>query len=554
MDREIALEPNWILWPPTPESTPANASETPNRDLVRLLSLTTGADWNLRATGFRAIPRDGGFLLLDRAELAARGLFAARARLLAGRRLVPLARPGGALPLEAIALCATGDDPVRPATDADLRSARTLLVALAPDGDAVVRARRAIAGSELWNAARPAAGGGRILLVESPPPAGSRWSRFWTLGRGWPATGVSPVAGGVPGLLPARDAARLLTRPETFAWTPSERLLRREPDRWLAPAASALPILLVVLASLLASAWGLFEVARDRRDPRADLAARAAFALPAAILASPLLSASFGPGFWPLAAALLLAGALGVGALARRWWGRSAELGLVALLGLLATLFAGPFHPWSGVLRDLPGGVSPEALGAAALYAAVAGGATRRGEGLLWFAVRLGAVAAIALALRTRPETAVAPLLGLLAGEGLLTPVALPAAALLPPGLVRLSRAGVDWRPDGLVREWPAPPDVNLWSHAALLLSPPAVLFALACALGAMTLAPYAGFRLRRALAFPGSLRPNPGLAGLSAAAFLAAAGLLTPEWLSGALLAAAGALPLLLADARGAS
>ena len=593
MDREIALEPNWILWPDTPAG--------PNRDLVRLLSLTTGADWNLPATDFRvreapASGERGGLALVDADALARRGLFSAREALFRGRRLVPFARPGGAVPLEAIALCANGAAPVVPATGADARDPTALLVAVAPDGDAVVRARRAVTGSEVWNtipnpdgspapnsalapslappdpspaSSRASSAGteGRILLIEYPPPAGSRWSRFWLLGAGWPAVRgsagsplvISPVTGGVGGLVPAREAARLLLRPTTFRWTPADGLVRREADRWLGPASSPVPILLVVLAGLAAAGWGLSEVARDRRDARADLAARAAFALPGAVLASPLLSSGFGPGFWPLSTALLLAGALGLATGFRRWWGASAELALLGALGTLAAGFAGPLHPWSGVLRDLPGAVSPERLGAMALYPAVAGAATRRGEGLLWFAVRLASVAAVAATVWVRPEIAFAPLLGLLAGQGVVGLATLPAAATLPAGLLRLRVGGLDWRPNGLVREWPPSPDVNLWWSPATLLSPPALLALFAVAFGGMTLAPYTIFRLRRTLQAPpsdltGVERGGPGAAGLWAAAGLFAASLLTPEWMPGGLVAGVAALPLLLSSARATS
>ena len=523
MDREIVLEANWILWPHDPGLG----------DLSRLLSLTTGVDWRLPDSLFRVRREGGGFVLLQRAELDARGLFAARRDVLPGRRLIPFGRPSGAVSPSAIALTESGESAVRAATPEDLRDKNAVILATAPDGDAVVRARDTSLG--------------RVILVEYPPRPGESWTRFWELGRGW-REGQSPVFRGVGGLIPAREVPRLLTRPESFAWTPSDRLLRREADRWLPVARVPWATWLVVLGALGAGLAFLVEVARDRRTARADTLGLFALGLPAAILLSVISGASIGPAFVPLnvgAAALALG--LATVTVARVFWRArpGARLTVLATLGLLAATFASPVAPWSGALRDLPGGLSPETFGATALYAAVAVGSTRDTEGFLW-AIPRGLVAlATAYALLVAPEWAFVPLLGGLAGEGWTPPPVGLVALALPAGLARL-RGGLDWHAQGLHVARPDGPVVNLWLAFSWVLSVPTLVFAFAAAFAAMTAPRYVGYRVRRA-----SVLRGLGASVLRAAAGLALASVLTPALWPAVLIVAAGGVVILLGEAR---
>ena len=441
---------------------------------------------------------------------------------------MPLSRPGGALAIQAIALTSDGADPVRGATEADLRDPRALIVAVTPTGEAIVRARHLTTG--------------RVLLIETPP-AGRLWSRFYLYGEGWPPD-ASPRFNGVPGLIPAREVPRLLTRPASFAWMPRAPLLYREADRWLAPARSGFATWGLVLLSLGAGGMALFELATERRRLGTSVAVWIALAFPAAVLLSPWLAAGFGPEFAPLAVFVILAAfGLSAWALSRRGGERTA-LALISAIGVMAAGWAGPLHPWSGVLRDLPGGLSPEAAGAAALYAATGIAATRDGEGPLWALARVANLGGlIGLGFHAPPLAFTVPL-GWAAGLSALPVTVWPAIAALPAGLARLLSGGIDFRPDDLARESPVIPVMNLWRAAAFFLSLPTLLFGFAVGFAALTSAPYAGYRLRR-------VRHGPGWATLVAAGGYAAACALSPELWPGALVLLAGGLPLFVADAR---
>ncbi len=528
------IHPEWLLWPREAESGSENG----------LLSIGTALDClGERADLSFASAGPMVWRSLNYRSLLRRGYIEHKIAYLGGDRLTLVANPRQAVGQEAL-LLGLGLGP--------LVRALPYKAHLPPKGLIVYEALG-------WNDARAIASrsGGRALAIEFPPEPGTRWTRFWRFGSGWPEEDVVPEVPAlrVPGLIPIGSSLELPREPGRFRWVPDRSRTWGGPNRWLDRAAKVSPIVSVALYgfAVLAGLIGVIRTANEQRSVLDRVMVRAALLSIAADVLAGNLALLTGLDAW---LALFIGAELGllglsaaISAVLRLRFPRIHPLFGICLVGsVVLTLCQPVWSDFSNAFRWPIRSVSPEAAAAWVGYVAgalafvgasgAAGRMFRRIAGLALLGISClsnpwwtnGEVSNLALAA-----------IPLAASEGFCQWPFLATLALWPPSLARLL-GGVIWSPEGLIRRAPDAGAFNTADWVRFLVSPALLATMMLVAAVGLFGTNFVAHRFRMLI------REDPRRTSiLWSAAAMAAYGLLQPAMLTGALiLALAGALAIL--------
>jgi hypothetical protein len=477
-------------------------------------------------------------------SLLRRGYLASLEANLKGDVPVLLANPRGAVGREELLLGLRGRSPIVSAVSfGHLDHARGLTV------------YEALAWDDASEVAR--AGHGRSLVIEYPPDPGTRWTRFWRFGDGWPDESLAPVAVGlgVPGLVPMSKALDLLRTPDQFTWVPDSAETWGGANRWLDRGATGSPIVSAFLfcAAVVSLFGGLLYLGVERRNVVVRLLCQAVIVGPAADCLAGNVARLIGGADWPIQVVcselLLLAVSFPITFLGRR---RNPDLtglfGPCLVGGIVLTASQPLWSDLSDVFRLPVTRVPPEMVGAwigylTASFALIAS-LDRRG---VWF----GRIATVALLLWSSfwepwwvngvTSYALLPIVPMVAAEGALSVPFLIYCALVPTSLAGLQK-GIAWAPNGLLLNGRDAGDFNAFGWVRFLASP---MFLASCVLGLFSMVEASGFAAHKLRTV---MRSNPKIsATLHASSALFAIGVFNPEMLFGALTLAIGGLLLLV-------
>jgi hypothetical protein len=291
VDPATFIHPTWIRWPEPsmPNLLSPGAGAPSSGGDSRLLSIMSGVDWT-GALPLAQFGSDGRLRQDDFERLVARGYFRARAANMRGVEAAMLVGPSSAVATRAMLLALNSGSPrVEGVAISDAWPAGKLVVFKANGGADITAVVRRTTG--------------RVLVAEYPPRAaevglpalrvgarrGPNWSRFWMLGRAWePAeTNLIPQTAelGVPGLVAAKDLARLVLRPADFAWKPVPAGWTGA-NRWFVFVQSSRgPILVgLFLALIVVTVMAAALAGQEKRSQLVCVFARALFLAPAALV------------------------------------------------------------------------------------------------------------------------------------------------------------------------------------------------------------------------------------------------------------------------------
>lgn len=516
----------WILWPAV-AGDPAD----------RILSLLSGADWRVPSedVSFR---RDAGHpVLAGLGHLRKIGYFASRDALVPGRTLVvePASR-------ESLLL---GLDGRRSPSMAGVEEAWPpvgLVVARATSWDEVAQVT--------------AKAGGRSLVIEYPPEDGQRWSRFWMQGHGWPTKLPAWDGFGLPGLIPARQAGRLLLQPGAFRWEDSEAANWGGADQWLTFVGRLAPLTLAICVFLAAFFTGctVYLVSRQEASRLASWGMKVSLLLPATFLLAGRLTFVGGRDlatFWLIA---VFAGLVSISTVLdlaiRKWYPHAHFLLAIFAVGLVATTVSSPIWSiYSNVLGPSEFPLSPEAAGSFFGYLVGVAAGTRGAGGLAWGG-RILCVLAFVWGLAGAWWAtgiwpfALLPLVALLISLRLFRPWQLVAFGLVPLADQRLIRYGFTWAPENLFSASEKVHAINAARFGEFLSSPVVLTtILLAVAMGLMS-EPYLFQEIRRTLK-----RDSRSRALLQAAAVAGLMSLFQPLLLYPAFMCLVGGVFVVLVD-----
>jgi hypothetical protein len=451
----------WILWPPNEHTGASN----------RPLSLLTGLDW--AGTGNELVfgIRDRRYVSAAFSKLQKKGYFIAR-QTVVDRPSMAAANPSGVTPAVALLLAMDGRGPqVNPLSLYDRWPKRGIAFAEADGWESV--------------AAIVFKAGGRVLVIEYPPPAGRRWSRFWTRGQGWRSSQL-PVwpKWQIPGLIPASQAGNLLLNQKKFDWVPNDSGNWGGAGKWLEFIATAGPLVVASFGFLIAFFAGcaVYLISIEERAHFAGITVKYLALTPAAILLAGRITGSVGVSFATLALLLAFAAvilsSLILGILLRHAFPASHQMLAVAVVGFVAAAASPPlWGAYSNVLVSNVLPVSPEAVGACFAYLTAAC-AFSRGPDLARWIGRILALIALAWAVSgyawwvaDQWVLATLPILAVLVGEKLFRTWMLAILALLPLADGSVIRHGIVWAPGDLFVKLNHRNSLNLARHAEFFSS-----------------------------------------------------------------------------------
>ncbi|MFI5387457.1 MAG: hypothetical protein ACHQ50_15220 [Fimbriimonadales bacterium] len=459
VDENSYVHGEWILWPPADRPLGEN----------RLLSLLTGIDWAGTGNELVFTYQNGRYLSTGFKDLAKRGYFQARDRIVQ----VPSAAigPTGGFASSSVVLLAL-----------DGRSPQVVPLTSNQDwSNGVV-----IAEAESWDrvAAIAAKASGRVLVAEYPPPPGQRWSRYWLRGSGWrnALPDWSPYK--VPGLIPASQAGNLLLNPNQFTWVENDSANWGGANRWLSFYAHTAPLVFAILGFFVVFFAGctVYLISREEHARFGGTAVKYLTLIPATVLFAGHLTRVLGfsgTAIWYLFAFLsLVFVSQTLGAVCRRLFpGAHGMLG-IAITGFAITAASAPLWSlYSNVLgpNQLP--LSPEAVGSLVAYLTGICAFARGGGSALWLA-RLVAAGTLVWGVTQNPwwisgqwPFVALPIVCWLAGSRLFRLWMLPMLALLPLADGKVIRGGFVWAPGNLFPAFSQANAVNLARHAEFLVS-----------------------------------------------------------------------------------
>jgi len=447
--------PEWVLWP----STIGSGSNG------QLLTIGAGEDWF------------GGFGPMDfitRGILKGQGYFFARSKSFAGLRTHLLMNARGDAIGNAILLSVNWDSnagDLSPSRATAIWPKNCLMIAEALSWDDVAQFESGTSG--------------RVLVVEYPPRQDQLWTRFWLRGHQWPSWprpdgGSSlfrfdentrhllprPPGSTVPGLVPAKELIRLVTRPELFQW---DRLSIRQ---W--PGANRFLALghgvgrWVALAWLLLSAvvvvWGTGVVSSERSSRALPQLLVLLLLSPAILDLAGWVGRHLGIDTWPvwvfLAAIGLMATNYGLNRLLLRNLPKLHPLAATYSIGLVVMIAFNPV--WSFLSPTFGGRVWPiSPVAAAAVFGYLAGlvsSVQNCQVGAKWFG-RGACVCVLLVGLLTRHWLSVdlglatlIPISSFMIGERLIRKPMFLAATFWPTSTAQIVKGGLIWAPAGLLR------------------------------------------------------------------------------------------------------
>ncbi|HVT13683.1 MAG TPA: hypothetical protein VHE55_15570 [Fimbriimonadaceae bacterium] len=449
----------WTLWPAEDEPGGGN----------RMLSLLTGIDWAGGSNALVFAYKDGRYLSSSLTKLQSMGYFAARDRIVQGASFAVGRRDGFASPISLLLAL-------------DGRSPQVIPLTLRDPWPPGV----ALAQVDSWDtvAAIVHKAGGRVLVVEYPPLAGERWSRYWLRGEGWGNRLPVWRPWDVPGLIPASQTGALLLHPNRFGWIENDSGNWGGASLWLAYVNYSAPLTLAILGFLAAFFAGctIYLVSIEERARFASAVLKYLTLLPATILIAGRLTAILGPSDFPLLTFFsflsLMFGSQILGGIVRKVFPETHEMFAVMTVGFLATLASAPlWSMYSNVLGPNPLPLSPEAAGA--LFGYLVGVcAFGRGSSTARWIGRISAILCLGWGIAINPwwvanqwPFALLPLVALLIGERLFRLWMLPFFAALPLADGRLIRYGFVWAPGNLFHSYSQSGGVNLARHAEFFVS-----------------------------------------------------------------------------------
>lgn len=430
---------DWIRWP----------EETFPRRGNRMLSLLTGMDWQGEPGDVSFRSEDGGFRNLNAKSLSLRGYFEARERFLDGQRVTVVAGASGQVSPNALFLGLAGPD--------DLLFPSLIARPLPTDGLIVFEASKWTDATDLARRIAP----GRTMVIEYPPAPGQEgWSRYFLFGD-WPK-GKVPVetAIRVPGLIPARDLVRLLTKRSAFIWQRESAGVWGGANRWLEHGQVTGAAVLIGWFCLGAAALlvAFAQVMNEDRGPfTSNLLVQLALS-PAVIVAAGALARHGGLEAWPIWLAvswLFLAAATAALSYLNRAYPREHHpLWPVCIVGAVTLALFDPL--WSdlsnrfvSVDRSVPDAATGAFIG---YLAGVSAFSLNRWPGrIIALALLLWGLTARPWWVDGHPELLVLPGILWAANEGLLRWPVLIVLALLPTTLIRIWQGGFAWTPGGEV-------------------------------------------------------------------------------------------------------
>lgn len=529
---------DWVLWP----------SEYPPGTENGLLSILSGHDWvgQEQDLEFKSVGPHR-WISLSYRSLANRGYLSEVERRLAGERLTLIENPRGAVGREELLLGLT---------------ARSATVSAVPFGRLTRVVGLLVYEALSWDDAAQLARhvSGRTLVIEYPPDSGTRWTRFWRFGRGWPPTDLVPTDRelGVPGLIPLREALDLLHDADRFQWVRDSSLTWGGPNRWLVHGSTDSPVVRVVLfcVAVIATVGGFLYVGIERRSVLVRVLCQGVLIFPAADCLAGSMAMGLGQSNWTLLLIFTELGLLGAGHLIAlvfqaRWPAVNGLIGLCLVGAAIMTASQPVWSDFSNVFARSPTGVPVEMVGAWVGYLAGTLAFTRRlGPRWAWFG-RLATIALIVWTSISAPwwvdrtaSYAILPVVPFAAAEGFIHRPFLAFAALLPTSLYGL-RHGIVWTPGHLIRTARDLDAFNGFEWLRFLISP---LFIGAFAVALLAIVETTGFAAHKVRLM---LRSNEPLAApLWSALALFALGLLNPEMLFASLFLAIGSLVAIVHEA----
>jgi hypothetical protein len=547
-----------VVWPPSLTLCGSN----------RLLSLMTGLDWKGDDYDLSFSPNDEGapperqsFEARNFAALSGRGYFTARERYLGRLNVSAVSRPQGPPASSPVSLLLALDqgNHIRPV----------------PFGKFGGRAGLLVFEAESWEEQNEVSAGvqGRTLVLELPEAHAINGpyvnpeeviGHVYFRGLGWPRGYPVDPSTGIPGLIRARSAVKLLLQPESFEWV-SQPASHDTPTLWFAHVRAMTPILLFTFSLVIVYVLGsaVYCIIVEHRGRLAAWVMTGIALAPADLLLSGWLDRVFGIepwfGFFVVTATILGSLAAVLQQFFTRAFPEAHRLLGVAVVGLGASLLGDPnWSAFSSVFTASGNRTSPEAIGAATAYlcAVVAFAQPTKPERSLagapaqWFAraVALGVALLVALGsvwLSGDDWTyRTFPLLAWLIGERLFAPPLLLGWALLPHGPNPYGGSSDVWRhgvvsaPFGCVPTLDGAKALNLSRYLDFLLNPGAMLFGLTAGTVLVLTDRFFVRQLRLLFFQDGRIAALPWLT-----AALAAAGALNPVILPAAVIAGFGAI-----------
>ena len=523
---------HWVLWP----------AAVGNGD-NRLASILSGQDWDISSSALAVGPQDksSGYSILGLRELSWRGYFESAAKVLGSRQIDVRTDSTGQTTMAALFLGGKSDSPtVRTKRMEEPASPNSILVC-------------AISNWTELPAIEHLAS--RTLVLEYPPRKETQWSRAWLYGK-WPDQTFMIKDVRVPGLLPARDAARLLIDPKIAYWTKDRSGDWGGANRWFERARDVWPFLLGIVAILGSYVLfcAVYCVVNEQRGRLASVLLYALLLVPASVVFEGRVARLFGPAAavssFLVSYVLLGVFCLGVWLLLGRRLDQAATLA-VAVTGLLGCLLGD--ETWSLVNalwfgRVLP--FSPWGAGFLFLYVALLAAYSKDSRALTRVSVAVLLIVPVLGFLGAwwgggNAAVCAIPLAALTARFGVLRRPMLVALGLFPPTLAQLAICGATLAPDGLVRRAEDAGAVRLDETMALLGSPAFGLLLLVMGVLALVGGKFFIHQIRIAL-----LRSQGERTLLAITAAAAALALLEPRAIPSFLVLGIGAMLMLLIDA----
>jgi hypothetical protein len=506
----------------------------------RLLSILTGRDWSSSADDLTFVDKGPAYEAAAAARLQARGIYAARERIVGATPVIVLRKPNGFVSAESMLACLR---PVVFPEPFDTRIPKDALViynASSWDDTATVEKRCS----------------GQCIIVEYPPTPDELVSAAWLKHE---SSIPEQPSTHVPGLIRANQLFPLLRTPALFGWKPADSLEGPTPQQWMATIVRTKRLQLGALCALTFLA-GL-AIVRGIASEASSKALRTSLWLILLLLPSLYVVGNLAPviglSAWnvlPFVGYALLALTLApIYFLIRLTWPNTHPLfGLAIPLSILL-LVGDPLNTVvSHVFTATPVVVSPIALGL--LVACLTGSIAFSLNGGWWPRLFASALtfAALALALGDEPWWArdkallIVPVLAVLAGSGAMRAYLLPVFILWP-FLYHPWNGGLAWDVHLLLQSSSDQQAINTAEQMKFLASP-AWLFLLAgMSAGSLIGGRFLRLKLHRAFVDGTAARPL-----FWAALCTASMGLREPYLLSAALVAFTAGLLVLLFDAAG--
>jgi len=449
----------WVLWPPGNEPDGAN----------RILSVLTGMDWEGTGADLVFGLHEGHYLSAASAQLRARGYFMARSMVLQE-------------PSAAIGTAGGFGSPIPLFLALDGRSPEATPLSMRDHWPSGV----VFAAAESWErvAAIAAKAGGRVLVLEYPPPAGRRWSRYWLRGVGWGDHQPMWNSWKVPGLIPASQTGNLLIHPYRFKWVPNDSGNWGGAGIWLSFVSYASPLTFAILGFVVAFFVGcaVYLISIEERPRFAGTTLKYLLLIPAAILfagdLNRLLGAEWAWVWLVLALFSLVFASQIVGAFSARALRGVHPAFAIAIVGFASTAASQPL--WSMYsnlfgLNTLP--LSPEAAAALLGYLVAICAFGRGNKYAQWIGPFLAGLT-LAWGIVVNPwwvsgqwPFVALPFAAVVASEGLFRLWLLPFFAALPLADGRLIHHGFVWAPGNLYPSFGQSGAVNLARDAEFLVS-----------------------------------------------------------------------------------